>query len=164
MGGDVMRLHAVTLLSLALVSCGSVPRAPLQLDAAAKSFKPPSGLARIYVYRLGSHWFGRYDSRIILDREPADYRGYLGDISKRLYVFADVPPGKHTVTAVTVHYDEGHPEDIAEGTLAIDVVADSIYFVRVEVPGTWPVDPPKIEVITNPIGMSAVRECWLAQS
>jgi hypothetical protein len=147
---------------LVLLACGAVPKAPPLLDLQAKIFTPSSGAARIYVYRLVKSWFARYDSRIRIDPEPPGSGLHMGAISKRLYVYADVAAGKHTVTAVTVLYDEGYPKDIASNRLTLDVVAGNIYFVRVELPGTWPVDPPEMRLISTAEGIAAVRDCQLA--
>jgi hypothetical protein len=147
------------VLSVVLLACGSAPKAPPLLDLQGKTFKPQPGVARIYVYRLGKPWLGRYDSRIFVDRANS----YVGAISKNLYLFADVPAGNHSVTAVTVLYDKGNPRNIAQNSLTLDTAEGEVYFVRVEVAGTWSTEPPQMRLISTAEGIHDVQECRLAQ-
>jgi hypothetical protein len=152
----------VILPGLLLLACGSLPKAPPELDVQAKTFEPQAGLARVYVYRLGKVWLGRYDSRIFIVRgDSSEIYKYVGVVSKKRYVFADLPPGKYSLGAITMLYEGGVFKDIARNALEIGAVEGGVYFVRVEVPNTWPVDPPDMQLVTAAEGMAAVRDCQL---
>lgn len=85
-------------------------------EAAALTFRPSPGRARIYVYEQERWWQARtahYD--ISLDGKP------VGRTSHGAYLMLDVDPGPHRVES------PAHDERVA----AFEAAADSIYFVRV---------------------------------
>jgi hypothetical protein len=152
-----MRVAKCIAIMAASVACASLPKAPPESDAAAKQFVSSPGSARVYVFRLKSVFFGRYDSAIKIDGQD------VGSISKELFTFADVAPGRHTVSAFTYLVDGDGVSSCGSGSLTVDMPDAGIYFVNVEVPVTWPVDPPKIAVVPAAAGTAAVLRCRLAR-
>jgi hypothetical protein len=132
-----------------------LPKAAPELDAAAKRFEAAPGTARIFVYRLKSVFFGRYDSVIRIDGQD------VGAISKGLYVVADVIPGRHVVASTTLLVDGDGVSSCGVGDLAIDTSDAGVYFINVEIAG-WPVDPPRIRVVDKLEGVQAVQRSNLA--
>jgi hypothetical protein len=90
--------------------------ADLREEAAALTFTPSTGKARVYVYEQERWWQARtaqYD--IHLDGKP------VGRTSHGAYLMFEIDPGPHRLES------PGHDERIA----SFDAAADSVYFVRV---------------------------------
>jgi hypothetical protein len=141
-----------------------VPKAPLQFDLEAKTFSPPPGAARIYVYRLGKAVAFQVDSLIFVEPGSAGGYGGLGRIGRNLYRFVDVPPGRHRITAVTLDPPGGDTRQHAANSLTVDAVEGSSHFVSVKVPAFWINHSPEMRLVSAAEGMAAVRGCTLAGS
>jgi hypothetical protein len=88
-----MRALATTLfLSLSLAGCAAVPMADKQTDAQAKRFASSPDMSRIYIYR--NEYFGAaVKMPVVLDGKV------LGKTVAHSYLFTEVVPGRHIITA-----------------------------------------------------------------
>lgn len=115
MQSSCQKLATVVAL-VALAGCASVPMGDETRDAELKKFAARPGVASIYVYRsepLGvTHLL-----EVELDGKT------LGRTATKTYLYAEVAPGKHTITSKAENTD----------TIEIDTVAGRLYFVWQEV-------------------------------
>src|SRR5258708_31750101 len=112
------RRAVVAAVGLALVSCTSVPSAPLELQVVALSFKPASGTARIYVYRPGGAFGGAAKLSVAIDSQ------IVGRTAAGTYLMVELAPGLHRVSA---------PTGENETSVSINAMADTVYFLKL-----WP--------------------------
>ena len=106
-----MRRGAVLVVTiLVATACVSVPTAPPELQAVALTFKPSSGMARIYVYRAGGAFGGASKLSVAIDSQ------IVGRTAAGTYLMVELAPGPHRVSAAS-----------------LDALADSVYFVKL-----WP--------------------------
>ncbi|HET8538575.1 MAG TPA: DUF2846 domain-containing protein [Anaeromyxobacter sp.] len=91
------RLAALLPVAL-LAACASVPKAPPELDRAAKEFKATPGKANLYVFRdesLGA----AVKMSVALDGAP------LGDTAAKTFLLKTVAPGKHALVSKAENED-----------------------------------------------------------
>jgi hypothetical protein len=136
----------VLLLTLTLSGCVALPKASdPQRDAALKTFAAPSAAtAGIYVYRnevLG----GVYGMDVAVDGQP------LGKTLMKTFLYKDVTPGKHTITAKAENTD----------TLEVDAKAGTLTYIWQEV--TFGILTPrnKLQVVAEDVGKKGVMESVL---
>jgi uncharacterized protein DUF2846 len=146
-----MRICALLLASAGLlVGCmlnALNPKGPRDADIAAKQFRPPAGKARVYVYRTG----GGGQGVIVIDG------AIVGDVSPRRYVFADVEPGLHRISAQW----EGPTTSTRE--LTLDAASDAVYFFRYS--GlTWNFKLPSVSLASEADGRKAIQRSSLARA
>jgi hypothetical protein len=161
---DSTRFVAAILSAWLAAACGSLQEAPLQFDLEAKMFTPPPGAARIYVYRLGKTRVLGVDSVIFIEPGSAGGYGQVGRIGSNVYRFIDVPPGRHTITALTLKPNGGSDSQLAANSLTVDAVEGSSHFVSVKVPAFWINHPPEMRLVSAAEGAAAVRSRKLAGS
>src|SRR5207253_10492425 len=114
-----MRRGAVLVVTiLVATACVSVPTAPPELQAVALTFKPSSGMARIYVYRAGGAFGGASKLSVAIDSQ------IVGRTAAGTYLMVELAPGPHRVSS---------PTGENESAVSLDALADSIYFVKL-----WP--------------------------
>ncbi len=114
----MLRGAVLAAAGLAVAGCVSVPTAPPELQAVALTFKPSPGMARIYVYRPGGAFGGASKLSVAIDSQ------IVGRTAAGTYLMVEVAPGAHRVSS---------PTNENEGAVALDAMADSIYFVKL-----WP--------------------------
>jgi hypothetical protein len=132
-------------LLLAASACASVPMAPDNIDAYAKSFiPPPPDRAHIYVYRNESMGGGvKFDMR--LDGQPA------GTTVGKTFALLPVRPGQHLLTSG------------AENTSELPLVAQpgQILFVWQEAKMGVLYARNKLQLVDPGFAIPGVRECKL---
>jgi hypothetical protein len=132
-------------LLLAASACASVPMAPDNVDAYAKSFiPPPPDRAHIYVYRNESMGGGvKFDLR--LDGQPA------GTTVAKTFALLPVRPGQHLLTSE------------AENTSELPLVAQpgQILFVWQEAKMGVLYARNKLQLVDPGLAIPGVRECKL---
>ncbi len=91
------RLPAVLSLLL-LAACASVPKAPPELDRAAKEFRATPGKTNVYVFR--DEGFGAaVKMSVLLDGAP------FGDTAAKTFLLATIAPGKHALVSRSENTD-----------------------------------------------------------
>jgi hypothetical protein len=110
----------LTVTAFVLGGCASVPQASDARDAEAKQFNTHPGSAAIYVYRSD---FG-YDSTPAESTLWMDNR-LIGSTLPRTFFRLEARPGRRVL------HGDGHDS----GQLALDVKADELYFVSLNVSG-----------------------------
>jgi hypothetical protein len=143
---STIRLGWALILAGALAGCASVPMAPVEADARAKTFATTSETANVYIYR--NETFGG------AIKMPVLINGTLaGDTGPMTYIYRQLPPGKHSITSKTEN----------DSTITLEVVGGRNYFVWQEVKmGLW---APRslLQQVDEPKGRAAVGECKLVQ-
>jgi hypothetical protein len=95
----------------------TIPVAPKFVDESAKAFVPPAGQAAIYIVRENA-----YKGKAILFQVALDGK-LLGGIAAGTYYAPSVPPGNHTITALSNENQD---------STKLSVEAGSVYFIKVE--------------------------------
>lgn len=141
-------LFVAALLFAATISgCASVPMAPMDDDAKAKSFVVREGKSNIYVYRNES-FGGAIPMTVTLNGKVA------GQSGPQTYFLFEVDPGTHEVGSVA--------ENTA--TLKLDATAGKSYYVWQEVKmGVW-IPRTQLQQVDEATGRKGVAECKRAQS
>ena len=139
---------AVVAASLAIAAlttgCASVPMAPASADAAAKTFKPATGKANLYVYR--NETFGAaLKMPVTIDNAPA------GETASKTYIYRQVTPGKHVIVSQ------------GKSTLTVDAKANSNVFVWQEVKMGLLSGGSALQVVSEAKGRAGVAECELVK-
>lgn len=130
-----------------LGGCASVPMAPLDDDARAKTFSVREGRSNIYVYRDES-FGGAILMTVALDGRVA------GQTGPKTYFLFEVEPGTHEVSS------------IAENTsvLKLSTEAGKAYYVWQEVKmGVW-MARTQLQQVDETTGRKGVAECKRAQA
>lgn len=143
-----MRLLATTLLlSLTLVGCASVPMATTQDDVTAKRFSPSPDMSGIYIYR--NEYFGAaIKMPVVLDGRQ------LGKTVAHSYLYKEVPPGKHIITA------DGENTDM----LKVVTQPGQNVFIHQQVKMGFAVGRSGMKVVDAAEGKAGVLECKLIES
>lgn len=92
------RAFLITLCSIVLAACGTVPSGSPDKDRELKQFKAPQDAARVYIYRDGF-----YGSLVRLGTF-AD-AGLVGTTAIGTYIYVDLKPGKHMIRSL---FPTGH--------------------------------------------------------
>lgn len=140
-------LAATALLCLSLVGCASVPMADTQDDRDAKRFSPAPDMSAIYIYR--NEFVGAaIKMPVVLDGRQ------LGKTVAHSYLYKEVPPGKHIITA------DGENTDL----LKIETRAGQTIFIHQEVKMGFAVARSGMRVVDAAEGKAGVLECKLIES
>lgn len=103
-------------LVAALSGCASVPMGDVRQDTALKTFAAKPGQAGLYIYR--NETFGSaVRMEVAVDGQP------LGQTAPQTYLYKELPPGRHTVSAKAENQE----------TLTIDMAPGKLYYVWQEV-------------------------------
>ncbi len=138
------RIAALLALSL-LAACASVPKAPPELDRAAKEFKTIAGKTNLYVFRdesLGA----AVKMSLALDGAP------LGDTAAKTFLLATVAPGKHALVSKAENTD----------TLEFEGKAGENVFVWQEVKMGFGSARSKLSLVDAASAQPRVSQCELA--
>lgn len=140
-------LAATALLCLSLVGCASVPMANTNDDGAAKKFSPSPDMSGIYIYR--NEYFGAAIKMPVLlnGRE-------LGKTVAYSYLYKEVPPGKHIITA------DGENTDI----LKVETRPGQNVFIHQQIKMGFAVGRSGMTFVDSAEGQAGVRECKLIES
>ena len=143
-----MRSLATTaLLCLSLVGCAAVPMASTQDDSAAKRFAPAPDMSGIYIYR--NEFVGAaIKMPVVLDGKQ------LGKTVAYSYLYKEVAPGKHIVTA------DGENTDL----LKVVTQPGQITFIHQEVKMGFSVARSGMRIVEAAEGKAGVLECKLIES
>jgi Protein of unknown function (DUF2846) len=134
-------------LILGLVGCATVPMGDAKQDAALKTFSGKPNVAGLYIYRNESMGAAvRMDVEV--DGKP------LGQTAAKTYFYAEVPPGKHTVTSKAENTDN----------LEVDTVGGKLYYVWQEVKMGLLYARTKLHLMSEEEGKKGVLETNLAAS
>lgn len=135
-----------TSLILALFAAACAPTPPLivQLDRSLKNFERVPGVAALYVYRIDSLG-GAVPIKVEIDKTP------FGSTTANSYLYIELEPGKHTVTAKAENTD----------TLEIDAAGGELYFIRQKVkPGVLSIRT-ELHLASEAQGQRGVRQAKL---
>ena len=129
-----------------LTGCASVPMAPVERDAAAKTFAVKPDKANIYVYR--NETIGA------AVKMPLALNGKLvGDTGALTYLVLEVNPGSHTLLSKTEN----------DSSLTIDAAAGRNYFVWQEVKMGMFAARSALQQVDEAKGKAGVAECKLIE-
>lgn len=135
----------ISLVTMTLVGCASVPMGDAKKDAALKSFSSKPDVAGLFIYRNES--FGaaiRMDVEI--DGKP------VGQTAAKTYFYKEVAPGKHTVTSKSENTD----------SIEVDTVAGKLYYIWQEVKMGLLYARTKLSLVSEEEGKKGVLESQLA--
>lgn len=137
---------ALTTIS-SLVGCASVPMAPPEHDARAKSFSVKPGKANIYVYRNESMG-AAVKMPVTLNGKP------MGATGAKTFLLAEVPSGKHILVSKS------------ENDYPLELMAEPgrNYFIWQEVKMGLLYARSQLHITDDVAGRAGVRECQLAGS
>lgn len=140
----------VSLLVLVSLSSGcafNIPHASPERDQEAKAFQPQPGKANLYVYR--SEFIGAaFAMDVSLDGEK------MGSTGAQDYLFAQVAPGKHTVTS--------HAEN--DDTIKFTAEAGKNHFIWQEVKLGVLKARTKLHLVGEDEGRTEVGKCQLVDT
>jgi hypothetical protein len=135
----------LSVVTISLVGCASVPMGDAKKDAELKSFTPKPDVAGLYIYRNES--FGAaVKMDIEVDGKP------IGQTASRTYFYKEVPPGKRTVTSKSENTD----------SIEINAVAGKLYYVWQEVKMGLLYARTKLTLVSEEVGKRGVLESQLA--
>ena len=135
----------ISLVTMTLVGCASVPMGDAKKDAELKSFTPKPGVAGLYIYRNES--FGaaiRMDVEI--DGQP------IGQTAAKTYFYKEVAPGRHTVTSKSENTD----------SIEVETVAGKLYYIWQDVKLGLLFARTKLSLVGEEEGRNGVLESQLA--
>lgn len=139
-------LFAFAVIS-SLAGCATVPMGSAEQDATLKKFTPPTDKAGLYIYRNES-FGGAVIMHVLLDN------AFIGDTAANTYLYREVTPGKHVITAQAENWD----------TLEIDAKAGTVIYVWQEVKmGTFSART-KLHLVDEATGQKGVSESKLAET
>ncbi len=135
----------IALIAALLGGCASVPMGDPARDAALKEFKVAPDKAAIYVYRNESIG-AAIKMDVAVDGQP------IGQTAANTYLYAEVAPGKHTVTSKSEN-THSVDVDLKPGTLAYvwQEVKMGVLYART-----------KLQQVTEEVGKKGVNETKLA--
>lgn len=131
-----------------LTACATVPLAPVEEDAARKSFAPPpSGTAGLYIYR-NSNFGGALKKSVYIDGE------LIGESAPMTYFYREITPGEHRLSTES---------EFSNNDLVITASAGQNHYVRQAIKMGVFVGGAKLETVSEEEGRQGVLECKLAQ-
>ncbi|MGH6660100.1 MAG: DUF2846 domain-containing protein [Rhodospirillales bacterium] len=143
-----MRFAVVLTMMLSLVGCGTVtvPMAPPEDDARAKSFAVAPGKSNIYVYRVADR-----ASRLMVFMDGQ----LVGDTVPATYLMWEVSPGPHVVRSTGAFFP----------AVTVNAVAGRNHFVRQHVTiGIILGTPVSFEEVDEETGRREIAGCKRAKS
>ena len=136
----------VTFLACWVAGCAWTPR-NAGLDATLKQFVTKPEVAGLYVYC--DQWMGLVPkSNVLVDGQP------LGQLGSHAYLYADVSPGRHSITAMMDDTD----------TLEVDAVPGRNYYVWQEPKLGWGYPRARLHLVPEARGQAAVHSARVAES
>jgi hypothetical protein len=136
---------SLAAIIFSLVGCASVPMGDPQKDTSAKQFTANPDKAGVYVYRNES-FGGAIRMDVAVDNKP------LGQTAAKTYFYAEVEPGKHTITSKSENTD----------TLEIETAPGKLYYVWQEVKMGVLYARTKLHLVGDSEGQKGVLESKLA--
>ena len=141
----ILRLALLSLVTIALAGCASVPMADAGRDAELKAFTPKPGVAGLYIYRNES-FGGAVSMDVEVDGRP------IGQTGPQTYFYQEVAPGKHTITSKAENTD----------TIEVETVAGRLYFIWQEVKMGFLFARTKLSLVSEEEGRKGILESRLA--
>ena len=140
-------LFVSIVASVAIITgCASVPMAPPDADAKARSFQTDPSMANIYIYR--NETFGGANTMpILIDGLP------VGVTGPKTYIFKQVDPGFHAITSKTE----------TDSLATIDAKAGMNYFLWQEVKMGALMARSQLHIVDDATGRAGVSECKLVR-
>jgi hypothetical protein len=124
---DVRALGWLSIASLLLVGCASVPMAGPAADAEGKRFDPPApGQSVLYLYR--SSLLGSEAAFSVADNQQP-----IGALAARSWIRVEVAPGRHVITCSVPSYAPLTQTPAEAAT--VDIVPGETRFLEVDI---WP--------------------------
>jgi PBP1b-binding outer membrane lipoprotein LpoB len=145
----IRKFTAAIALTAALVlsGCASVPMASQSADTQAKSFRPATDQASLYIYRNES--LGRaVKMAVLIDDKP------VGTTVAESYIHQTLPPGKHVIVSKAEN----------DTSVSIDMKAGQTYVVWQEVKMGFVSARSALHVVDAQKGQTGVQQCTLIQS
>ena len=136
----------LTVATMAVTGCASVPMASKEQDTAAKSYKVDSSKANLYIYR-DENFGAALKMPVLVDNMS------VGDTAAKTYIFRQVEPGTHVVTSKTEN----------DATVTIDAKAGESYFVWQEVKMGAFAARSKLHLVDAAKGKKGVEDCKLVK-
>ena len=135
----------ISIVTMCLVGCASVPMGDAKKDAELKSFSTKPDVAGLYIYRNES--FGAaIKMDVEVDGKP------IGQTAAKTYFYKEVSPGKHTVTSKSENTD----------SIDVDTVAGKLYYIWQEVKMGLLYARTKLTLVSEEEGKKGVQESQLA--
>ncbi|MFY9326588.1 MAG: DUF2846 domain-containing protein [Georgfuchsia sp.] len=141
------KFSVIMFLIFMIAGCASVPMGDASRDSALKSFSGKPGVASVYVYRNES-----IGAAIRMD-VSVDGK-LLGQTAAKTYLYTEVEPGEHAITALSENSDR----------LDINAVAGQVYYIWQEVKMGLLYARTKLHLVSEVEGQKGVNESRLAQS
>ena len=139
----------IALMLVLLSGCASVPMAPKEQDAAAKSFSlPPTDKAGLYVYR--NSFVGQALRKVVSIDGTV-----IGTTANKTYFYRQIAPGSHTLTTES---------EFGDNTVTFQAEGGKNYYARQYIKMGVFVGGSGIEMVSEEEGKSAVLECERAQA
>lgn len=135
----------LSVFSLSLVGCASVPMGDASRDAELKSFTPKPGVAGLYIYRNESMGAG-----VKMDVE-VDGKA-IGRTAAKTYLYTEVEPGTHSITSKAENTD----------TIQVNAAPGKLYYIWQEVKMGLLYARTKLTLMGEAEGQKGVRESSLA--
>lgn len=135
----------ISLVTMTLVGCASVPMGDAKKDAELKSFTSKPDVAGLFIYRNESIGAAiRMDVEV--DGKP------VGQTAAKTYFYKEVAPGRHTVTSKSENTD----------TIEVDTMAGKLYYIWQEVKMGLLYARTKLTLVSEEEGKKGVLESLLA--
>jgi hypothetical protein len=115
----IRKLLAIAWVVLQIAGCASTRYADPNVDAAQKTFPVRSDVAGLYIYT--NEYLHRFWANVEIDGAP------FGQIVTRSYLYTELAPGRHVVTAMADNTE----------TLEFDADAGTTYYVRLKSQFGW---------------------------
>ena len=141
----LIKIAAISSL-VAMYGCASINKAPADVDAESKQFKPNVSASQVYVYR--NETFGAALSM------PVTVNGKLaGSTGPKSFFKFNLPAGSHTVAS------QGN-----ESQLTLTTEVGKLYYVWQEVKMGAFSSSSKLQLVSDAVGKKGVAECTQIQS
>ena len=135
----------ISLVTMTLVGCASVPMGDAKKDGKLKSFTSKPDVAGLFIYRNESIGAAiRMDVEV--DGKP------VGQTAAKTYFYKEVAPGRHTVTSKSENTD----------TIEVDTMAGKLYYIWQEVKMGLLYARTKLTLVSEEEGKKGVLESLLA--
>lgn len=147
---DTRAVFVITIFFLALlVGCASVPMAPLEQDAAMKSFAPPpKDKAGLYIYR--NSFVGQaLKKNVYLDGV------LLGETANKTYFYKQIAVGHHQLSTES---------EFSDNSTTFQAEGGKNYFAEQYIRMGIFVGGANIKMVSDQEGMTGVLNCGLAIS
>ncbi len=144
-GNMIRKLLAIALVVLQIAGCASTRYADPNVDAAQKTFPIRSDVAGLYIYT--NEYMHRFWANVEIDGAP------LGQIVTRSYLYTEVAPGRHAVTAMADNTE----------TLEFDAEAGTTYYVRLTTQFGWAQPGVSLEAVPEIDGQTGILNARLVE-